>query len=133
MIYRRLLMIFVVVALSEPAVRCLAQTWSDPIRFEAAGGIELRWRDFFLRSDTVAHFVEWEFANKTDSSATFEYKITSNKGEARIGRVVLGPQKRKLGGWYFTGESITDVSLRNVISGNSAAKTSLGTIAIKRK
>src|SRR5712664_441683 len=77
MIYRRLLMIFVIVLVSELSERALAQTWSDPIRFDSAEGIEFRWRDFFIRSDTVAHFIEWEFANMTDSSATIEYAITS--------------------------------------------------------
>jgi len=126
-------MIFVIVAVSEPAVRCLAQTWSDPIRFEAAGGIELRWRDFFIRSDTVAHFFEWEFVNATDSTATFEYLIRSDRKEERIGRIALKPRKKKLGGWYFTGEKIVDVTLGKVSFGNLSNEAGLGSGATKRK
>jgi len=133
MIYRRLLIVFAIAAFSKPSARGLAQTWSDTIRFEATRGIEFRWRDFFIRSDTVAHFFEWEFVNTTDSSATFEYLIKSDWEEERVGRITLKPRKKKLAGWYLTGNKIVGVALRKVIFGNESNEAALGSGATKRK
>ncbi|TLY32582.1 MAG: hypothetical protein E6K56_02920 [Ignavibacteria bacterium] len=110
-----------------------AQTWSDPVRFESAGGIEFRWRDFFTRTDTVSHFFEWEFMNDTDSSATFEYVITGDNGEERIGRITLKPRRKKLSGWYFSGDKIVDVALAKVAFESISNNSGLGSGANKRK
>jgi hypothetical protein len=81
---------------------------------ENTPGLTIQWRLYGLDTKSHKNAFEWVFQNQTDSTVTFDYSISTNKDEKRLGKITLGPRKRRFSGWPFEGDQIVDVKVGSV-------------------
>ena len=90
------------------------QTWTDPLPVKNAGGLFVQWRLYGLDTKSQKNAYEWVFENSTDSTILFDYTIATNDNEKRMGRITLGPRKRRFSGWVFDGDRIVEITAGRV-------------------
>jgi hypothetical protein len=108
------LFIILAVLLTINSFHGAAQVWSSPITSPNVPGIRFEWRrltNWEMRNLTL---IEWRFTNVSDSVITCVYRVRSDSGEERIGKIILKPHTQNLSGWYFTGDKIERLELTEV-------------------
>jgi hypothetical protein len=100
--------VFLFLLLIAPSL-AVAQSWSDPIRPATFPAVQVQWRVCGIEPKSKMNIVEWMFSNTTDTAVAFNYRIESNRGERRTGRISFKPRKKQMSGWLFTGDSVIRV------------------------
>jgi hypothetical protein len=90
------------------------QQWNESIHFNDFENIQFQWRVLRKGEENKFTMFEWSFSNISDSTVSFNYIIMSNRNDQRIGRLILKPQSKKLFGWLFEADSITEVQVTDV-------------------
>ncbi len=93
------------------------QDWDAGGSFSPVPGVQFQWRKLDSFRAGKQAFFEWKFVNQSDSVISCLYRVRTDSGEERLGKIVLGPHTQKLSGWYFSGDAIerlecTDVTYR---------------------
>ncbi|HEY6192820.1 MAG TPA: hypothetical protein VI215_10915 [Bacteroidota bacterium] len=88
-----------------------AQNWSEPIRPANLPAIQVQWRVWGIDRKSRQNIFEWVFSNTSDSSVAFNYRVETERGERRTGRISFKPRKKQMSGWLFSGDSLTRIEV----------------------
>lgn len=97
--------------------------WLTATRLDSGEEISFRWRVIGWDGTQKKNQVEWRFANEAGRSVSFSYRIRMAGGEDRIGRMSLRPGQAKHAGWLFTGSSVADVEVIDVVPASAGDAT----------
>ena len=90
------------------------QGWKNTTESFSVPGVTFQWRRFGRLMTDDRAFVEWRFVNTSDSIISFTYRILSDSGDERPGKVSLRPHALRLSGWYFAGDKIQRLELTDL-------------------
>jgi hypothetical protein len=95
--------------ISPSVIRC--QAWSQPFRPPDVAGVQVQWRVYGVDTRTNRNVFEWVFSSVADTAVAFNYRIETDRGEVRIGRISVKPRGRQLSGWLFQGDSLVRIEV----------------------
>ena len=100
-----------------------AQGWETARSFSPVRGLNFQWRRFENLKAGNQAFIEWMFTNSSDSIVSSLYRVLSDSGEERVGKIILNPHAQRLSGWYFTGDRIERLESTGVTYRSTGGKS----------